>query len=59
MTGSKIIAGSSSKNMTPNFLVVASVLMPLFRHIGFGRPKLCIFVEEVAAFIGEMTDKWV
>ena len=45
MTGSKIIAGSSSK--VPNFVVVASVLLPICCHIGSGMPYLCIFVEEV------------
>ena len=58
MTGSKIIAGSV-KSMTPNFVVVVSVLLPICCHIGWGMPYLCIFVEEVVTLLGAITDKWV
>ena len=33
--------------MTPNFVVVIIVLLPICCHIGLGMPYLCIFVEEV------------
>ena len=46
-TGSKIIRGSISKNMTPNFIVVINVLLPICCHIDSGMPYLRIFVEDV------------
>ena len=33
--------------MTPNFLVVVNVLLPIRCHIGSSKPFLCIFVEDV------------
>ena len=45
--------------MTPNFVVVVSVLLPICCHIGWGMPYLCIFVEEVVTLLGAITDKWV
>ena len=45
--------------MTPNFVVVVSVLLPVSDHIGWGMPYLCIFVEEVFTLLGAITDKWV
>ena len=44
---SKIVAGSQSKSMTPNFGVVVNVLMPVCCHIGSGMPYFHIFVEEI------------
>ena len=37
----------SVKSMTPNFVVVVSVLLPICCHIGSRVPYLCIFVEEM------------
>ena len=45
--------------MTPNFVVVVSVLLPICCHIGRGMPYLCIFVEEVVTLSGAITDRWV
>ena len=45
--------------MTPIFAVVVSVLHPICCRIGWGMPYLCIFVEEVVAFLGAITDKWL
>ena len=42
--------------MTPNFVVVVSVLLPICCHIGWGMPYLCIFVEEGVALLGAITD---
>ena len=53
MTGSKIIAG-----MTPNAVVVVSVLLPIY-YIGWVMPYLCILYKEVVTLLGEITDKWV
>ena len=45
--------------MTPIFVVVVSVLLPICCHIGWGMPYLGIFVEEVVTSLGAFTDKWV
>ena len=45
--------------MTPNFVVVVCVLLPISSHIGWGMPYLCIFVGEVITLLGAFTDKWV
>ena len=45
--------------MTPNFVVVVSVLLPISVHIGWGLPYQCIFDEEVVTLSGAITDKWV
>ena len=44
--------------MTPNFVVVVSVLLPICCYIGSCMPYLYIFVEEVVPLLGAMTDKW-
>ena len=59
MTGSRIIAGSPSKKLAPNFEAVVSVLLQICGHICQGMPYLCIFVEEVVPLLREMTDKLV
>ena len=59
MTGSKIIAGSPSKKMEPNFEAVFSVLLQICSQIYRGVSYLCIFVEEVVPLLGAMTDKLV
>ena len=43
--------------MTPKFVVVVSVLLPIFRQIGSGMPYLCIFVEECVALFRAMAEK--
>ena len=43
--------------MTHNFVIVVSVLLSIFRHIGWS--YLRIFVEEVVTLLGAITDKWV
>ena len=58
MTGSKIIAGSHSKNDN-YFLAIANVSLPVCCHIDSGMTNLRIFVEENVALLGAMTDKWV
>ena len=45
--------------MTPNFVAVVIVLLPVCCHIGSGMPNLRIFVEEIVALLDAMTDKWV
>ena len=45
--------------MTPNFVVVFNVFIPLCRHMRSGSPNLPIFVEEIVMLLGAMTDKWV
>ena len=45
--------------MTTNFVVFISVLPPIYCHIGWGMPYLCIFVEEFVTLLGALTDKWV
>ena len=45
--------------MTPNFVVVVNVLLPICCHIWSCLPYLHIFVEEMAALLGALTDKWV
>ena len=59
MIVSKIITGSQLKSMTPNFVIVANVLMPICRHNGSGMPNLHIFVEEIVELLGAMTYKWM
>ena len=59
MTVSKIIAGSPSKKMIPNFEAVFSVLLQICSQIYRGMPYSCIFVEEVVPLLGAMTDKFV
>ena len=44
--------------MTPNAVVVVNVLLRIFCHIGSGMPYLRIFVEDIVASLGAMTDKW-
>ena len=41
--------------MTPNFVAVVNVLMPICCHIGSGMPNMRIFVE----VLGALTDEWV
>ena len=50
-----------SQSMTPSFVVVVSVLLPVCCHIGRGMPYLCIFVREVVTLlhVGAITEKWV
>ena len=43
--------------MTPNFIVVVSVLLPTCSHIGWGMPHLCIFVGKVVTLLGAITRK--
>ena len=45
--------------MTPKFVVIVSVLLPLCCHIGWGMPYLYIFVEGAVTLLGAITDKWV
>ena len=45
--------------MTPNFVDVVSVLLPMCCHIGLRMPYMCIFVEEIGTLLGAITDKWV
>ena len=60
MIGSKIITSfQSKKSMTPNFVVIVNVLLPICCHIGSGMPYLHIFAEEIDALLGAMTDKCV
>ena len=43
--------------MTPNFVVVVSVLLPtcpICCHIGWGMPYLCSCVEEVVTLLGAL-----
>ena len=58
MTGSKIIAGSV-KSMAPSFVVVVNGLLPICYHIGSGMPYMRIFIEDIVALLGAMTDQWV
>ena len=58
MAGSKSLL-ALSQGMTPYFVVVVSVLLPICCHIGSGMPYLCIFVEEVVMLLGAITNKWV
>ena len=45
--------------MTPNFVAVLNVLQPICCHIGSGMPNIrMIFVEDIVALLGAMTDKW-
>ena len=43
--------------MTPNFVVVVSVLLPICCHIGSGMPYLYIFVGEVVMLLGAISEK--
>ena len=56
MTGSKIIAGSHSEKMAPNFEAVVSVLLHICGRLSRAMPYPCIFVEEVVPLLGAMTD---
>ena len=58
MNGSKSLLALRQSNAR-YFVDVTSVLLPMCCHIGSGIPYLCIFVEEVVALLGSMTDKWV
>ena len=49
----------SVKSVTPNFVVIVNVLLPICCHIGWDMPYLSIFVEEVVTLLGAITDKWV
>ena len=44
--------------MTPNFVVVVNVLLPICCHIGWGMPYIyiCIFVREVVTLLGAITE---
>ena len=57
-TGSKIIAGSRSEKMAPNFEAVVCVLLHICGQLCRGMPYPCIFVEEVVPLIGAMTINW-
>ena len=59
MTGSKIIAGSRSEKIAPNFEAVVSVLLHICGQLCRGMPYPCIFVEEVVPLLGAMTDNLV
>ena len=48
----------SLKSMTPNFVAVVSVLLPICGQICQGMPIMCIFVEEVVQSLRTMTEKW-
>ena len=43
--------------MTPNFVVVVSVLLPISGHIGWGIPYQCIFVEEFVTLLGAIAEE--
>ena len=43
--------------MTPNIVAVVSILLPVCCHIGSGKPNLRIFVEDIVALLGAITDK--
>ena len=45
--------------MIPNSVTVVCVLLPICRHIGSGKPNLRVFVGNIVALLGEMTDEWV
>ena len=45
--------------MTPNFVVVVSVLHPISGHIGWICHISAFFVEEVVTLLTAITDKWV
>ena len=45
--------------MTPSFVAVVSVLLPICGQIYQGMPYQCIFVEIVVPLLRTMTDKWV
>ena len=57
MTGPKALL--ALKSMTHSFVVDVNVLLPIGCHIGSGMPNLGIFVEDIVALLGAMTDKWV
>ena len=42
--------------MTPNFVAVVKVLLPICWHIGSGMPHLRIFVEGIVAVLGDFID---
>ena len=44
------------ESMTHNFVVVVNVLLSICLHIGSGMPNLRIFVEDIVALLGAMTD---
>ena len=43
--------------MTPYFVTIVNVLLPICCHIGSGMPNLRIFVEDIVTLSGAMTDK--
>ena len=49
----------SIKSLTPNFVVVVDVLLPICCHVGCGMPYLCIYVEAVVRLLGAFTAKWL
>ena len=49
----------SKSLLAPNFVVVVNVLMSRWYQIGLDMPHRHIFVEEIVALLGAMTDKWV
>ena len=59
MTGSKIIAGSRSEKMAPNFEAVVSVLLHICGQLCRSMHYPCIFVEEAVPLLGAMPDKLV
>ena len=58
MIGTKNHCWLSVKSMTPTFIVVVNVLLPICRHIGSGMPYLYNFGEEMVALLGAMAYKW-
>ena len=45
--------------MTPNFVGVVSVLLPIRGQICQGMLYMCTFVEKVVPLLGTTTDKWM
>ena len=44
--------------MSHKFVVVVNVILPICCHIGWGMPHiLCIFVEDILAALGALSDK--
>ena len=46
-------------SITPDFVVVVGVLLPIYCHIGSELPNMCNFVEDTVELLGEITNKWV
>ena len=45
--------------MTPNFVVIVNVLLPICLHIESGMPNMLIFGKEIVALSVSIIDKWV